>query len=64
LPFDKDALYHAFKVTEVRASLSGHRPHGYRHTFATLSFSEENAPLTWVSAMRGHSNPATTLRHD
>jgi integrase len=62
-PFDKSALYHSFKVSEKRAGLFGHRPYDCRHAFATLALSEENAPLTWVSAMLGHANPATTLRH-
>lgn len=62
-PLDSTRLPKLFKAALGVAGVSlHHRPYDLRHTYATLMLAK-GAPLTFVSAQLGHSNPATTLRH-
>ena len=52
----------AFATALKKAGIVGFRFHDLRHTFASLLLAE-GAPLPYVAAQLGHSNPTTTLRH-
>jgi len=59
---DRYAIRDAFRRALKRAGVGHHRPYDLRHTFASLLLAE-GAPLPYVAAQLGHSNPTTTLRH-
>ena len=58
---NKDYLLGAFRRVLKSTSLPHYVPYDLRHTYATLLLAE-GAPITYVSAQLGHSNPSTTLR--
>jgi hypothetical protein len=45
-----------------QAGIGHHRPYDLRHTFASLLLTD-GAPLPYVAAQLGHSNPTTTLQY-
>ena len=59
---DRYAIRDAFRRALKQAGIGHHRPYDLRHTFASLLLAE-GAPLPYVAAQLGHSNPTTTLRH-
>jgi integrase len=59
---DHYAIRDAFRRALKQAGIGHHRPYDLRHTFASLLLAE-GAPLPYVAAQLGHSNPTTTLRH-
>jgi integrase len=50
-----------FDAAAERAGVTGITPHELRHTAASLAI-QAGAPVTVVSKMLGHANPAITLK--
>jgi integrase len=57
---DQIAVGKRFQRLLVRAKLPRHVLYDLRHSYATHSLAN-GAPITWVAAQMGHSNPSTTL---
>jgi integrase len=61
-PLVNETVRYQFARAMRRAGISGHTLYDLRHTFASTLLAK-GAPITYVAAQMGHSNPNVTLKH-